>query len=136
MTIAEKDRTTLIQYRIEKARTAEKDARFLIENDKLHLAVNRIYYGAFYILTALALKHRFQTTKHQQLIGWFNLKFVKEDLIEKKYGQFIHKAYDKRSKGDYSDYVTFDKNEVEVMHKEMQEFLKKIEELISEETLE
>jgi uncharacterized protein (UPF0332 family) len=97
MTLTDQERTDLIKYRIEKAQKAEDDVNFLIENNKLHLAVNRIYYGSFYILSALALKCRFKTTKHQQLIGWFNKKYIKENLIDRKYGQYLHKAYDKRS---------------------------------------
>lgn len=115
MTIEEKDRQTLIAYRIEKAKNALEDARFLFENNKLHLAVNRVYYGVFYVLSALALKKRFQTRKHQQLIGWFNKNYIKEGIIDKKYGQFVHKAYDERSQADYADYVEFDKEEVSVM---------------------
>jgi uncharacterized protein (UPF0332 family) len=130
MTINEKDRETLTNYRIDKAKKAEDDARFLIDNNKLHLAVNRIYYGAFYILSALALKYQFQTTSHQELIGWFNKEFVKEELIDRKYGRFVHKTYDKRSKADYADYVEFDKEEVLAMFNEMKDFLEEIEKLI------
>ena len=132
MTINEEERSTFIQYRIEKAKKAEDDALFLIENGRLDLAVNRIYYGSFYILSALALTYRFQTVKHQQLIGWFNKKFVKENVVDRKYGQFIHKAYDKRSKGDYADYVTFTKDEVLVMFEEMRDFIKRINTLIKD----
>ncbi len=85
MTVEEKDRQILIAYRIEKARTAAGDARFLIENDKLHLAVNRIYYAIFYAISALALKYRYQSSKHQQLIGWFNKTFVKEGILSKAF---------------------------------------------------
>lgn len=47
MSLDDNDRIALINYRIEKAKKAVEDAWFLIENDKLHLAVNRIYYGSF-----------------------------------------------------------------------------------------
>ena len=40
------------------------------------MAVNRIYYGLYYAVTALAIKHRFETSKHLQLIGWFNKEFI------------------------------------------------------------
>ena len=130
MTINENDRETLTNYRIDKAKKAGDDARFLIDNNKLHLAVNRIYYGAFYILSALALKYQFQTASHQELIGWFNKEFVKEELIDRKYGRFVHKAYDKRSKADYADYVEFDKEEVLAMFNEMKDFLEEIEKFI------
>ncbi len=61
MKLRDEDRKTLIEYRIQKAKEAIEDAQFLIENDKLNLAINRIYYGMFYVLTALALKHEFNT---------------------------------------------------------------------------
>ncbi|HLP45482.1 MAG TPA: HEPN domain-containing protein [Candidatus Deferrimicrobium sp.] len=130
MTLEEKDRQTLIAYRIEKAKNALEDARFLLENNKLHLAVNRIYYGIFYILSALALKNRFQTRKHQQLIGWFNKNYIKEGIIDKNFGQFVHKAYDERSQADYADYVEFDQEEVSAMMEDLKKLIQKIEELI------
>ena len=132
MTLDEKDRQNLIKYRKEKAAKAFEDAYFCIENEKLHMAVNRIYYGGFYILSALALKHQFANSKHQSLIGWFNKNFVKENRVEKKHGRFIHKAYDRRSKADYADYVKFDKEEIMAMHSEMRDFLRRIEELLEE----
>lgn len=131
MSINQSERTTLIHYRIEKAKKAAEDVLLLIDMDKLHLAVNRIYYGCFYILSALALKHHFPTVKHQTLIGWFNKTFLKENVIESKYGKFIHKAYDKRSKADYADYIEFEKEDIMSMYLEMKEFLIKIEELIT-----
>ncbi len=130
MTIAEKERQTLIAYRIEKAKIAREDARFLVDNNKLYLAVNRIYYGIFYIISALALKDHFQTRKHRQLIGWFNKNYIKEGIIDKKFGIFVHKAYDERSQADYADYVEFNKEEVLAMMEELNRLILKIEELI------
>jgi uncharacterized protein (UPF0332 family) len=127
MTLEEKDRVVLIKYRIEKAKKAAEDACFLIDNNRLLLAVNRIYYGAFYILSALALKYQVPTSKHKELIGWFNKTFVKTSIIPRKYGQFVHKAFDKRSKADYADYVEFDKQEVSIMFNEMKDFIKEVE---------
>jgi uncharacterized protein (UPF0332 family) len=69
MTLSEKDRDTLIKYRIEQAHEAIEDAELSISHHKLKMAVNRIYYGMFYILSALALKYKFKTSKHQGLIG-------------------------------------------------------------------
>ena len=66
------EQKALIEHRISKAIAAIEDVDFLIRNRKFLLAVNRIYYGMFYILSALALKYDFSTSKHQQLIGWFN----------------------------------------------------------------
>lgn len=54
--ISNQDRDSLIRYRIEQAYDTVDLVRFLIDNNKLMIAVNRIYYGMYYALTALALK--------------------------------------------------------------------------------
>ncbi len=57
MTISNEDRQTMIKYRVEQANEAIKEVKILLNNGLLKLAVNRIYYGMFYILSGLALKH-------------------------------------------------------------------------------
>ena len=84
-------------------------------------------------MTALALKYRFHSSKHQELIGWFNKTFVKQDIVEREFGKFLHKAYDKRSKADYADYVNFDREELSVMLGEVNNFLDEVEKLIEKD---
>lgn len=131
MTLDESHRQRLIRHKLEKANNTIADVQFLIEHDKLTIAVNRIYYGMFYLLSALALKHRFATTRHKQLIGWFNKTFVKTNSVDRKFGQIIHNAFDQRSKSDYDDFVTFSKAEVEQMFEEMKAFIHAIEHLLA-----
>jgi len=50
------ERNALIEHRLGRAIDAIDDVEFLIENEKFHLAVNRIYYGIFYVLSAISLK--------------------------------------------------------------------------------
>ena len=66
--INEKDRLALIEYRLQQASETIELAKFLSENQKFVIAVNRIYYGMYYALTALALKCSFETSKHLSLI--------------------------------------------------------------------
>ena len=70
MSIEDKDRQELIQYRIDQAKDTETDVALLISHDRLRAAINRIYYGMFYALMALGLKYEFETSKHLQLLGW------------------------------------------------------------------
>jgi len=65
-------KTDLVRLRLKQANEAIEDVEFLILNERLTLAINRIYYGMFYSLLALALQYDFKTSKHAQLIGWFN----------------------------------------------------------------
>lgn len=131
MTIDEKDRVELIRYRLDEAKDTISDVQLLLSNNRLRAAVNRIYYGMFYSLLALGLKFDFETSKHQQLIGWFNRHYIHEGLIEPKYGQIINKALNRRTKGDYDSFVKFEEKIVEEMLEEMKDFINKIEEFIN-----
>jgi uncharacterized protein (UPF0332 family) len=53
--IKDNDRKILIDYRLEQARETIKLTEFLIDSNQLNVAVNRIYYGMFYAVTALAI---------------------------------------------------------------------------------
>ncbi|HLP57462.1 MAG TPA: HEPN domain-containing protein [Candidatus Deferrimicrobium sp.] len=132
MTLSDEEREVLIKYRTEQAYETAEEAKFLIDNEKLKVAVNRIYYGMFYILCALALKHQFKTSKHKELIGWFNKNFIKEKIIDPKYGEVIRKAFIKRSDSDYGVMVKFEKAEVEKMFELMKEFIAAIDKLIKD----
>ena len=126
----DQDRDSLIKYRIQQAKEIIELAEFLINSNKLIVAVNRIYYGMYYALTALALKHRFETSKHAQLIGWFNKEFVAKNLVDKEYGEILRNAFQNRTKGDYDAFVEFPQQEVDVMLKEMKQFIIEIESIL------
>ena len=131
MSLDDKERNELIKYRLEEAKETIADVELLIENDRLRAAVNRIYYGMFYSLLALGLAYQFETSKHQQLLGWFNKNFIHEGLIDAKFGKMINKASNRRTQGDYESYVEFDKEIILEMFGEMKEFIVEIERFLS-----
>jgi uncharacterized protein (UPF0332 family) len=122
----------LINYRVQQANETVKEVEFQIENNFLVIAVNRIYYGMFYMLLALALKNRFKTSKHSQLVGWFNKEFVKTGKIDREIGKIVHKAFEDRTDGDYGIFVQFEKEEVMEKLNDMKRFLFELEKLINE----
>jgi len=126
MNIENTDRINLIKYRLEQADENILDVHLLIENNRLRSAVNRIYYGMFYALLALGLDHKYETSKHAQLIGWFNKNFIHKGLIDAKYGKIINKAFNRRTKGDYDTYIVFEKEIVIEMFGEMKDFISEI----------
>lgn len=111
---------------IEQSIATLDDSLFLIDNKKFSIAVNRLYYSIFYILTALSLKFEFRTSKHIQLIGWFNKNFINEGKIKKEYGKFVHKIFDLRTKADYDFYTQFSENEVKEIYTEVKIFVNDI----------
>jgi uncharacterized protein (UPF0332 family) len=132
MSLSNNERNILIDYRLKQAKDTIKVIDLLIKNNELTTAVNRIYYGIFYSLLALGLKYKFETSKHQQLIGWFNKDFIHSGRIDPKYGKILRNAYEYRSRGDYDVFVDFNVDTVKKMFSEMKEFIK----IIEEETIE
>jgi uncharacterized protein (UPF0332 family) len=86
----------------------------------------------FYSLLALGLKYEFETSKHAQLIGWFNKTFIHAGLIDTNYGKIINKAFNRRTKGDYDSYIKFDLITVKEMYEEMKDFNSAIEQFINQ----
>jgi uncharacterized protein (UPF0332 family) len=130
MTIEENDRESLIEYRLQQANETILDVELLVENKRFRSAINRIYYGMFYALLALGTAQKFETSKHAQLIGWFNKNFIIEGLIDPKYGKIINKAFNRRTKGDYDTFVEFEENLVYEMLNEMKDFIYEISSFI------
>lgn len=84
------------------------------------------------MLLALALKNGFKTSKHSQLLGWFNKEFVNLGKVDRQIGKIAHKAFEDRTDGDYGIFVRFEKEEVLEKLKDMKQFLFELEKLIRE----
>lgn len=125
--IDEDSRAQLISYREEQAKSTALEAEFLLNNDMLRGSMNRIYYSMFYMLQALSLKYQFESSKHSQLLGWFNKTFIHTGKIEVKFSKIITKGYNLRTKGDYASIYDLDKQELLQMFGEMTEFIQEIE---------
>jgi uncharacterized protein (UPF0332 family) len=132
MSIDNQDRLDLIKYRLTEAKDTQADVELLISHKRLRAAINRIYYSMFYSLLALGSKYDIESSKHAQLIGWFNKNFVNEGLIDSKYGKIINKAFNRRTKGDYDLYIDFDLEIVKEMYEEMIDFNRAIEKFINQ----
>lgn len=131
MTLKDEDRILLIKYRLEQADEAINDVQLLIDNNRFRSAINRIYYGMFYSLLALAIANKYETSKHAQIIGWFNKNFIHEGKFEERFGKIINKAFNKRTKSDYDTFVVIDKETILEMFGEMKEFIMEIKNFLS-----
>ena len=130
MTLNTEDRKELIRYRLIQARESIDEVSFLIDNSKYKTAVNRIYYGMFYSLLALGLKYEFETSKHAQLIGWFNKNFISSGKIDKKFGKMINKSFTLRQESDYEPFIKYEEKEVLSLFEKMKEFIYAIEKIV------
>ncbi len=133
MSLSVESRRNIIKHLIMKAHKAEQDVKLLLKSDSFVSATNRMYYGIFYIISALAVKNEFSTSKHSQLIGWFNKNFVRYSKVEPKIGRIIHNAFDQRQEADYNPLSNFQYDDLFEDFKNMQEVIRVVEKLINEE---
>ena len=84
----------------------------------------------YYALTALALKNSFETSKHGQLIGWFNKEFISNKKLDTRFGKILRNAFQNRTKGDYDAFAIFTQQEVDNMLSEMVEFIEEIKTIL------
>lgn len=94
-------RLQLIRLRLEQAHETVRSTEHLVEIGDYRTALNRIYYGMFYAVLALALLENFETSKHGQLQGWFNKNFVKTGILEPVLFEMLRIAFDRRNDADY-----------------------------------
>ena len=93
-----KTKKDLINYRRERAFETIKEVELLISKNMFFAAMNRIYYGMFYIINALSILDNFSTSRHTQLISYFNKNYLKTNKINREIGKYFGKAFEKRSK--------------------------------------
>jgi len=117
---------SIIPLRIEQAEKTIEVVQQCLSQNMRALAANRIYYGMFYAMLALAAFREYKTSKHLQIIGWFNKNFVHTQIFPIHFGQMVKQAYDARSNADYElDMVPTDE-ELAAMLSDMKLFISTI----------
>lgn len=120
----------LINYRRQRAFETLDEINKLLNAKMLFLAMNRVYYAGFYIVNALALLDNFSSSKHHQLIGYFNKNYIHSGKIKTDIGEILNIAYKKRTSVDYHDFVTVTKEEIIGYYNKMKDFVKEVDNLI------
>lgn len=126
------DTLSIIKYRKEKAFNTLEEVQKLLEAGMISLAMNRVYYAGFYIVNALSLTDNFSTSKHKQLIGYFNKNYIHSGKIDLDKGDILNIAYRKRTSVDYHDFATATKDEVKKYYEQMKTFVAEVDNLIEE----
>jgi uncharacterized protein (UPF0332 family) len=124
----------LIDYRRNRAKETLNDAEQLFNSGSLFSAVNRIYYAMFYEVIALLLTRDLSSPKHSGVKSLFNKEFVKTGKVSIESGRLFARMFDFRQKGDYEDFVAFEKEKVKEWLEGAKLFIDELEELIGRET--
>ena len=120
----------LIKYRLSRARETFEAAQILAENDKWNSSINRLYYAAYYAISALLLSKDLSPATHNGVKQKFSEFFIKEELIPKEFGKIFSQLFTWRQKGDYDDLFDFDKEKVLPYFDPVEKLIELTEEMI------
>lgn len=108
ITLSENDRREIVKYRIEKAGITYEEAMLGIKNGFVGIAANRLYYAAYYAVSALLIAYGITVKSHDGVKRMFGMHFLKNKRIDLKYGQVFNLLYSLRLTGDYQDRKNLD----------------------------
>ena len=94
-------------------------------------AVNRLYYAAFYAVSAALLERRQSFRKHSGVRAAFHREFIKTGLLDVEWGKFYDRLFEDRQEGDYLALVSFDQDYLEAQLTHCAAFLEKLRPLIA-----
>jgi len=98
---AQRHREAVVQYWWAKAEESLKSAERELAASSFNFGMNRIYYAAFYAVSAVLLKRQISFKKHSAARSAFHREFIKPGLPDVKWGKFYDRLFEDRQEGDY-----------------------------------
>ncbi len=127
----EERRIEVVRYWWSKAEDSLASARRELEAQAYDFAVNRLYYAAFYAVSAALLERKLSLKKHTGVRATFHRKFIKTGLLDVKWGKLYDQLFEDRQEGDYVALIAFDREYVEAQLTRCTQFLGELCPLIS-----
>jgi uncharacterized protein (UPF0332 family) len=129
MNLVEDNRKDIVAYRIERAYTALEQAKLNLTLNCLEVTANRLYYAAYYVVSALLIANKIPAHSHEGNVTQFGLHFVKTGKVDREEGKLLSHLLTMRLKGDYSDRFGLTGADVLPYIEPTEAFIKKIAEL-------
>lgn len=95
--------------------------------------INRLYYAAFYSVSAYFAKKSVYIKTHNGTRIQFHRELVKTGIINLEYGELYDELFNKRQDSDYADFLIMTKERTEPLIEETFEMVKRIKEIIKED---
>jgi len=116
-----------------KARQSLETAKHEFNRDNIDFCVNRLYYAAFYAVSALLIMKGKSYKKHSAVRAALHHDFVKTGLIPVKYGKLYDALLRDREEADYVAFVNFDRKVIKEELVQTKDFINLFENLLREE---
>ena len=126
------ERSAIVAYRIEKAKTTLVEAKGIAEQGYWNATANRLYYAAYYMVSALLIQNGFSAQSHSGIIRLFSQHFVKSQKISNELCKAYSQLFELRLTGDYDDLYNLDEERVKPFVELTENFINELEKLFKE----
>jgi len=127
----EDERTKVVRYWWSQAAESLASAHREFDAGAYPFAVNRLYYAAFYAVSAALLERELSFKKHSGVRATFHREFIKTGLLDVEWGKLYDQLFADREEGDYAALISFDYEYIEAQLTRCTQFLNKLRPLIS-----
>lgn len=129
--LSPEERNALIEYRLERSEEALEEGAYNARGGYYNMAVNRLYYAAFYAVSALMLSRGINAATHAGIKTLLSLHFVKPGLLPVEHGKTFMTLFENRQSGDYEDFVYCDLDLYNLLLPKTEELIKAVRGLIN-----
>lgn len=112
MSLNEEEKKILISIRLTKSDDAMKDVELLLNNNRWVLLANRLYYYAYYVVSALLIAYGYTAKTHDGINQIFNRFFGQTKIIDLSLTRHYSRLLNLKITGDYSDNYEIQKEDV------------------------
>jgi uncharacterized protein (UPF0332 family) len=121
----------VVRYWWTNAEESLASARRELEAGAYLFAINRIYYAAFYGVSAALIERHQSFKKHSGVRAAFHREFIKTGVLEVEWGKLYDQLFEDRQEGDYVALILFNREYVESQLVRCTQFLTVLRPLIS-----
>ena len=129
MSLNIEERTAVVTYRLEKAERTMEQAKHNLPMKYWELIANRMYYAAYYAVSALLIANGLSAKSHETILRLFGLHFVKAGILPLEQGKLYNKLFSLRLKGDYNDRFDLTEDEVTPLVEPAEKLIRDVSEM-------
>lgn len=125
------DVKSVIEYRLQQSEAAFKMAEIASEQRDWNHVCNRLYYAAFYAVSAYLAGVNDDVRTHNGVRVRVHKLFVKTELVKQEMGGLYDELFNNRQDADYADFAVFSEEDVVPLIPRTREFVEAIKSYIN-----
>jgi len=132
MSLNYEERNAIVQLRLEKSLQTLNEAKGIASMQYWPATANRLYYAAYYSVSALLVADGDSAQTHAGVKVVFGLRFVKTGLVSRSISDLYNKLFSLRMTGDYDETYSLQAEDVSPLIEPTEELIKSISALAKE----